>query len=373
VIARASLLLAAVLLGPAPAGPGELDARLVRCQVELDVFAPEGKHEKCSVRLLGPLALPPQVPLRISIRGSPESDVTGWRIDDEGAIVVDLADQVGEKHVGLLAQFDVLVMNGVGFDDTIHKTSLFKRAAATAVKSYTRPLAGAKPADPEVAKAAAELKGKSEDVLALVRAADDLAAKRIRDAPAGANDANEALKSGQATPLGHARVVCAIGLAHGLPARILGAVPSHERGDLAFLDDFHAGDAGWLRLDLQHRHTPAFPSPELDDVVIAEINADSPIAGNDRLKPFVCRGGLTAGPKQPGAPAYDCRELLATTCSRATAKEMLPLLAAAFADLRGAKRTSAEKLELLPSARVKKSAAALQWCEPLGKAMSEGE
>jgi len=362
-----SLALAAALAF----GSGDLDARLVRVRAELDVFAPSGAHRDCNVKLAAPLCLPPQVPVRVAVTSDPPESVTSWRIDDEGFLSVDLRDQTGEKHLALAVQVDVLVMNSIGFDDTARKATLLKRAAGGPVKPYLRALPGAEPDDPEIAKAAAELKGKASDVLALVRAADELAGRRAREEMNATNDAAEAMKKGAATRLGRARLVAALVLAHGLPSRLLAAIPARGGGDVHFLGDFHAGEAGWLRLDHLHRKVPAFPWPELEDVVVAEINADTPIAANARFRTFFCRGGLTAGPKTAGATLFDTKEIWSGSCSRATAKEILPAASAAFAEGRAKGRAGAEVLELLAQPQARKSAALVEWSAPLVKALAE--
>src|SRR6185436_13920893 len=148
---------------PSPTG-GDLEARLVSVRVELDVFASAGGHEKCNVKVLAPLCLPPQVPLRISLASDPPGEVTTWRIDADGFVNADLKDQQGEKHVTLTVLMETLVMDGVGFDDAAKKPSIFKAAPAAAVKPWLRPLPGGKLDDPDVVKAGKELKGKAGDV-----------------------------------------------------------------------------------------------------------------------------------------------------------------------------------------------------------------
>jgi hypothetical protein len=110
------------------ASGGDLEARLVAVRVELDVFASAGGHEKCNVKVLAPLCLPPQVPLRIAVTSDPPGEVSAWRIDADGFLSADLKDQRGEKHVTITAAMDVLVMDGVGFDDAAKRPSIVKSA-----------------------------------------------------------------------------------------------------------------------------------------------------------------------------------------------------------------------------------------------------
>jgi len=80
----------------------------------------------------------------------------------------------------------------VGHDDVEAKGSLFRRAPAAALEPWLRPLPGANPADPDVAKLAQSLKGKATDLLALVRAVDATVSERVRDGAAGSDAAGDA-------------------------------------------------------------------------------------------------------------------------------------------------------------------------------------
>jgi hypothetical protein len=369
-----ALLLALTLARHEPAaagGPGDLDVRVVRVRAELDVFVPTGPHTDCSVKLLAPLCSPPQVPLRATAVVEPAGAARSWRIDEVGMLVVDLADVAGEKHLTLIATVDVLVSDSVGFDDTAKKTSLYKRAAGEALREWTRPLPGGGFDDRDVSKAAAELSGKGGDVLALLRAGDELASKRVRDDALGPNDAAEALKKGAGTRLARARLLTTFALKEGVPSRLLATIPVHGAADLDLLGEFHAGEAGWLRLDLLHRKEPSFPWRETEDVVLARLDADAPIAANSRLRAFHCRGGLTAGPKVAGAPSYLCRDLWTGSFTRATSKEFLPALAAAFEEERAATRKPGEKLDVLASPRVGKSPELVDWSAPIAQRLAE--
>ena len=342
-----------------PAG-GDLEAKLWRVRTELDVFVPSGEHRDSGVKVAAPLSLAPQVPLAIAVTSDPPGEVKAWSIDADGLVSVDLLPEIGEKHFTLVVVSDVLVSDGIGFDDTAPKTSLAKRAAPKGVEPWLRALPGAHTDDPEVVKAAATLAPKATDVLSLVRAIDELCERRVRSAPTGAQEAGEALRTGSGTELARARLRTALAIAHGVPARILATSPITGGDELSFLGEFHAGEAGWLRFDALHRKAPAFPWPERADLVFTVIDADTPLAANSRPRPFFCRGGLTAGAKGGGS-LFVCRELAKQAWSRAQVKQLLPLLVAANEDAKKGARGPYDRIEVLTTPRAMKSKPLAEW------------
>jgi hypothetical protein len=353
-----------------PSCRGDLETRLVRARCELDVFVPTGSHDKAGATLLVPLCAPPQVPLRVALRTEPADALQSWKFDDEGAVVVEFGTQSGEKHVTLVCDCDLLVQKGVGCDDAAGMGSIRVRAAPPDLQPFVRAMAGADPKDPDVAKAAKTLAGKSTDLLALARAIDELAAKRIADSNSGSNDAAEALRAGKGTGLARARLAVALGVSFGVPSRIVATVPSRGEGsELAYLAEFHAGETGWLRCDLTRRRADVFPWPESEDVAVMRIDAETPITKNARPRPFSCRGGLTAGPKN-GVVLWSCRDLTTTTCTRATAKQALPLLAAAFDELRRTPLTAGAVVDVASAPRVQKERSVSAWLAPFVAAIA---
>ncbi len=358
------------MASPVVAAPGDLAALTVRVRCELDLFAPVGRHTGCNVKLLAPLAHGAQVPLRIQVATEPPGELTAWHIDEEGLLSVDLADQTGEKHVGLTATFDLLVSDGVGCDDARKRSSIHKRTASGAQKAWLRPLVGAKPDDPDVAKLAATLASSAGDVLLLARAIDEVMTSKVREEENGPHDGAEALRRGVGSRLGRARLTAALALAHGVPVRLASAVPLHGGGDPQYLVELHAGELGWLRFDTLHRKAPAFPWPDVEDLVVAVIDADTPLQERARPRLFFCRGGLTAAPKNP-ALSYSVRELHAGTLSRAVSKELLPALGSAFAEARASQRAANDELRTLANPKLAKLGGAQEWLAAASKAIAE--
>jgi hypothetical protein len=348
---------------PAAAPIGDLPARVVRAHAEFDVFAPTGHHRECSFKSFVPIALSPQVPLRIAIATDPAGEATGWRIDPDGLVFVKLKDQVGERHLTLSIDVDVLLMESVGHDDVATTGSLYRRPAAPAQKPYLRPLVGTNPDDLEVAKLAATLKPKAQDLVALATAIDAAVKTRVKDGASGHDAAGEVLKRGSGGRLARANVVLSLFLSQAVPSRMLGVVPSHGGGTFEYLVDVSAGDEGWLRFDLLRRAAKPFPWTELEDIVLVEINADTAIAGGSRPRLFFCGGELTAGPKGPNQ--WICRDLLAGTCARATAKTILPQLLAAFGEEKARERRADEPLDVAASARATQSKPLVEWLATL--------
>lgn len=365
VLALAGALAIAPVRGePRDALPlGDLPARVVRAHAEFDVFAPAGHHRDCSFKSFVPIALAPQVPLRIAIATDPAGEATGWKIDPDGLVDVKLKDQEGEKHLGLTIDVDVLLMESVGHDDVATTGSLYRRNVAPDLKPYLRPLVGASPGDPEVAKLAATLKPKAQDLVALALAIDAAVRARVKDGTSGHDAAGEVLKRGSGGRLARANVVLALFLSQSVPSRMLGVVPAKGGGNFEFLVDAHGGDAGWLRFDTLQRSAKPFPWSELDDIVLVEINADTALAGGSRPRLFFCGGELTAGPKGPNQ--WLCRTLESGTCPRATAKAILPPLLQAFGDERGRERKAEEALDVAASERASRCKPLVEWLATL--------
>jgi hypothetical protein len=355
---------------PAAAPLGDLPARVVRAHAEFDVFAPTGHHRECSFKSFVPIALTPQVPLRFAIATDPPGEATSWRIDPDGLVFVKLKDQKGEKHLSLSIDVDVLLMESVGCDDVTTTGTLYRRNTAPALKPYLRPLVGTNPDDPEVAKVAATLKAKTQDLVALSLAIDAAVKARVKPGAPGHDAAGEVLLRGSGGRLARANVVVALFLSQSVPTRLLGVVPARGGGSFEYLVDVNAGDEGWLRFDLLGRAAKPFPWTELEDIVLVEINADTAIAGGSRPRLFFCGGELTAGPKGPNQ--WICRELQSGVCPRATAKEILPVLVDAFGDERGRERGPSEALDVAASARASRSKPLVEWLAKLKPAAPGG-
>jgi hypothetical protein len=362
-LTRVFALVAAPQPPHAPAGLGDLPTRIVRAHAEWDVFAPAGHHRECSFKSFVPIALAPQVPLKIAVATDPPGEVTGWKIDQDGLIAVKLKDQVGEKHLLLTVDVDVLVMESVGHDDVETTGSLYRRPAPANLKSYLRPLVGTSPDDPDVAKLAATLKPKAQDLVAYALALDAAVRARVKEGAAGHDGAGDALRRGNGGRLARANLALALFLSQQVPSRLLGVIPARGGGSFEYLVDVNAGDEGWLRYDPLHRAAKPFPWSELEDIVLAEINADTAIAGGSRPRLFFCGGELTAGTK--GANQWVCRELAGGACPRATAKTIEPVLVAAFADEKGRERGPADRLDVTASAKASQSKALVEWLATL--------
>lgn len=352
------------------AGVGDLPAKRIAAHAAFDVFASAGRHDGCSVKVAVPLALGSQVPLVVAIRTDPPGEATGWSIDADGLLVVQLRDQYGEKHLELDVDADVLVMESVGHDDVAATGSAYRRPPAAALQPYLRPMVGADPDDRDVAKLAATFKAKAGDVVALARAAEAAAREKVHDSAAGHDAAGDALRSGKGTELARAHLVAALLLHHQVPVRLLGTVPARGAGNLGFLLDVHAGEPGWLRVDLLHRSAAVFPWAETEDLVVAEINADTPVAGGARPRLWSCSGGLTAAPK--GQSPWLCREVATSSCARSTAKQLLPLLVAVFTSERATVRKPEAPFDLRNSPRVAENRFAKEWLVPFASAGEPG-
>jgi len=338
-------LAALALVAPAPApGIGDLPARVVHAHAEFDVFVPAGAHVDCSFKCFAPIGLSPQVPLRVAVATAPAGEATSWRYDGDGMLAVRLKDQTGEKHVALTLDVDVLLMESVGHDDVESSGTLYRRAAPAALKPYLRPLAGTNPDDPDIAKLAATLKPKAQDLVALARTIEGVVHDRVKEGAAGHDAAGDALRRGIGGRLARANLAVALFLSQSVPVRLLGTVPARGSGSFEYLVDVNAGDAGWLRLDPLRRGKSPFPWSEREDVVLAEVNADTPIAAGSRPRLWFCGGGLTAGSK--GATLWLCREDRGAPCSRSTAKQILPVLLSAFAAESAKGRAGGETLDV---------------------------
>ena len=345
----------AAAVGPAP-GIGDLPARVVHAHAEFDVFVPAGAHSGCSFKCFAPIGLSPQVPLRVAVATVPAGEATRWSYDRDGMLVVELGNQTGEKHVALTLDVDVLLMESVGHDDVESSGTLYRRAAGATMKPYLRPLAGTHPDDPDIAKLAATLKPKAQDLVALARAIEGVVHDKVKDGAAGHDAAGDALRRGSGGRLARANLAVALFLAQSVPVRLLGTVPARGSGSLEYLVDVNAGDAGWLRLDPLRRGKSPFPWSEREDVVLAEVNADTPIAAGSRPRLWFCGGGLTAGNK--GASTWLCREDRGAPCPRTTAKQILPVLLSAFATESAKGRAGGEVLDVA-------AAPAAAACRPL--------
>jgi hypothetical protein len=366
-MSRRALLLVAALRaggGPDPASAatppsiGDLPARVVHAHAEFDVFVPDGGHAGCSFKCFAPIGLAPQVPLRVAVATTPAGEATRWYYDRDGMLAVQLKDQTGEKHVALTLDVDVLLMESVSHDDVESTGTLFRRPAPAALKPYLRPLAGTNPDDPDIAKLAATIKPKAQDLVALARTIEAVVHDRIKEGAAGQDAAGDALRRGSGGRLARANLAVALFLSQSVPVRLLGTVPSRGSGSFEYLVDVNAGDAGWLRLDPLRRGKSPFPWSEREDVVLAEVNADTPIVAGSRPRLWFCGGGLTAGSK--GANLWLCREDRAAPCPRSTAKQIVPVLLAAFATESVRGRAGGEVLDVA-------AAPAVAACRPLNE------
>jgi hypothetical protein len=347
-IAGALVITSSVAAGGAAPGPrsgiGDLPARVVHAHAEFDVFVPAGAHAGSSFKCFAPIGLSPQVPLRVAVATVPAGEAKRWSYDKDGMLVVDLGDQTGEKHVALTLDVDVLLMESVGHDDVESTGSSFRKTAGAAQKPYLRPLAGTNPDDPDIAKLAATLKPKAQDLVALARAIEGVVHEKVKEGAAGHDAAGDALRRGSGGRLARANLAVALFLSQSVPVRLLGTVPARGSGSFEYLVDVNAGDAGWLRLDPLRRGKSPFPWSEREDVVLAEVNADTPIAAGSRPRMWFCGGGLTAGNK--GASTWLCREDRGAPCPRSTAKQILPVLLCAFAAESAKGRAGGEVLDV---------------------------
>jgi hypothetical protein len=326
-----------------PPGIGDLPARVVHAHAEFDVFVPSGAHAGSSFKCFAPIGLSPQVPLRVAVATLPAGEAKRWSYDKDGMLVVDLGDQTGEKHVALTLDVDVLLMESVGHDDVESTGSSYRKTAGAALKPYLRPLAGTNPDDPDIAKLAATLKPKAQDLVALARAIEGVVHEKVKEGAAGHDAAGDALRRGSGGRLARANLAVALFLAQSVPVRLLGTVPARGSGSFEYLVDVNAGDAGWLRLDpLRRGSRPSRGRSE--DVVLAEVTADTPIAAGLRPRLWFCGGGLTAGNK--GASTWLCREDRGAPCPCSTAKQILPVLLSAFAAESAKGRAGGEVLDV---------------------------
>src|SRR6185369_917001 len=252
-IAGALVIMSSVAAGSAVPGPrsgiGDLPARVVHAHAEFDVFVPAGAHAGSSFKCFAPIGLSPQVPLRVAVATVPAGEAKRWSYDKDGMLVVDLGDQTGEKHVALMLDVDVFLMESVGHDDVESTGSSYRKTAGAAQKPYLRPLAGTNPDDPDIAKLAATLKPKAQDLVALARAIEGVVHEKVKEGAAGHDAAGDALRRGSGGRLARANLAVALFLAQSVPVRLLGTVPARGSGSFEYLVDVNAGDAGWLRLD----------------------------------------------------------------------------------------------------------------------------
>src|SRR5262249_16858455 len=153
-------------------------------------------------------------------------------------------------------EIDLLLMQTVGNDDATKSASIVKRAATGELKAYLRPLIGADPRDPEVAKLATS--AKCTELRAGVHALYDVVRQRVKDGTTGSDDAGDALRGGRGSELARANLFTALLLANGIPARQLGCISSRTGGDLYYLNEVHAGAPGWLRFDTLARTATPF-------------------------------------------------------------------------------------------------------------------
>lgn len=133
------------------------------------------------------------------------------------------------------------------------------------VKPFLEPSAGIQSDDPAVADLSAELRLEGSDKVALAREIYSFVSREIGTlTTAGPMDAVSVVREGRGSPLGRARLFCALSRFNGLPCQVVPGIHlrTGTQNQLHYWNEVYLG-AGWVPFDAVERLSESFPPDRL--------------------------------------------------------------------------------------------------------------